>query len=78
MHAVFHAEILVECFRRHQRNEPASVRFAVLDAATKKGDPLTALRTIQPALADFVHSNVESPAMKRALSLIGLALHAIC
>ncbi|MBZ0121939.1 MAG: hypothetical protein K8H88_33405 [Sandaracinaceae bacterium] len=76
MNAVFHAEILVECFRRHTRSEPPSVRFAVLDAATKKGDALAALRAIQPALADFVHSNVESDAMKRALCLVGLALHA--
>ena len=38
------------------------------------GDALTELATRQPALSDFIVSNVESPAAQKLLALIALAM----
>lgn len=74
MHAVFHAEVLNECFRRHLERELSPVRFADLDAAAKIGDPLERLRVSEPALADYVTSNVDADPMRRVLALVALAM----
>ncbi|MCZ7677594.1 MAG: hypothetical protein M5U28_01975 [Sandaracinaceae bacterium] len=74
MHAVFHAEVLNECFRRHLERELPPVRFADLDAAAKAGDPIERLRASEPALADYVASNVDVDAMRRVLALVALAM----
>lgn len=74
MHAVFHAEVLNECFRRHLERELPPVRFADLDAAAKIGDPIERLRASEPALADYVTSNVDAEAMRRVLALVALAM----
>jgi hypothetical protein len=81
MHAVFHAELMHECFRRHLERDLPPVRFRDLDAAARgeaqvAGDPEQALRRAQPALADFVASNVEAPSMRSVVALVALAMQA--
>ncbi len=73
MHAVFHAELMNECFRRHLGHELRAVRFKDLDAAAG-GDEVALFRAREPALADYVSSNVDDDAMRRVLSLVGLAM----
>lgn len=73
MHAVFHAEVLNECFRRHHGRSLSPVGFEVLDMASK-GDPTAKLEKLQPGLAAYVASNVESEPMRRLLALIGVAM----
>jgi hypothetical protein len=73
MHTVFHAEVLSECFRRHLGQELRPVRFRDLDAAAT-ADVIAALQEREPALADYVGSNVDDEAMRRVLSLVGLAM----
>lgn len=73
VHAVFHAEVLHECFRRHGAEELPPVRFRDLDVAAT-GDEVSGLRAAQPALADYLASNVDEEGMRRVLSLVGLAM----
>lgn len=73
MHAVFHAEVLNECFRRHHGRSLSPVGFEVLDMASQ-GDPVEKLEKLQPALASYVASNVDDPAMRKLLALIGVAM----
>ena len=73
MNAVFHAEILNMCFRRHHGRSLSPVGFEALDTASK-GDPTANLDRRQPALASFIASNVEEPVMQRLLALIALAM----
>ncbi|HEY8429491.1 MAG TPA: hypothetical protein VIL20_13995 [Sandaracinaceae bacterium] len=74
MHAVFHAEVLNECFRRYLDRELPPVRFGDLDAAARTGDPIERFRATEPALADYVATNVESEPMRRVLALVALAM----
>ncbi len=73
MHAVFHAEVLNECFRRHHGRSLSPIGFEVLDMASQ-GDPSEKLGRIQPALASYIASNVELPVMQRLLALVAVAM----
>lgn len=73
MHAVFHAEVMNECYRRHLGRELRAVRFPDLDRVAN-GDEKASLRAREPALADYLASNVETDAMQRVLSLVALAM----
>jgi len=57
MHALFHAELIVECLRRAGGGrEPASVDFARLDAVAGPA-PLETLTDLAPALAAYLREN---------------------
>ncbi len=73
MYTVFHAEVLNECFRRHREKDLTPIRFSDLDAAAR-GDATAGLRAREPALADYLASNVETEAMRSVLALVGLAM----
>lgn len=73
MYTVFHAQVLAECIRRHRGRSPGAIGFAELDAASQ-GDPVAKLKASQPALADYVASNVDDEAQRRLLALVGVAL----
>lgn len=72
IHVVFHAEVMAECFRRHLGRDLRSVGFPELDAAAA-GDTGARFREAQPALSDYLASNVDEPPMREVLALIGLA-----
>jgi hypothetical protein len=73
MHTVFHAEVLHQCFRRHASAELPPIRFRDLDAAATD-DEVAGLRARQPALADYLASNVDEEPMRKLLSLVALAM----
>lgn len=73
MHAVFHAHVIDECFARQAGRELLPVRFRQLDAVAG-ADPMPQLRAREPAIADYIQSNVDAPAMQRVLALIALAM----
>jgi hypothetical protein len=75
IHVVFHAEVLAECFRRHGKADLVAVDFAALDRASTE-DPMSEFDRVQPALASYVASNVDSPALRGILAHIGLAFTA--
>jgi len=73
MHAVFHAQVLNECFTRHHGRALEPIGFGALDAAAK-GDPVAGLAKRQPALSSYVVSNVDSEPLKKLLCLVGVAM----
>jgi hypothetical protein len=73
IHAIFHAHVLAECLRSARERDARAVGFGELDAAYE-GEPLQTLTDREPALADYVRSNVEGEEMQRTVALIGLAL----
>jgi hypothetical protein len=73
MHAVFHAEVINECYRRHLGRHLSPVGFGELDEASQV-DVVTTLKDRQPAIADYVASNVETRAMRELLALVALAM----
>lgn len=71
--AAFHAEVVSECLRRHTaRSELPPVGFAELDAAAT--DAATRLAAEEPALANYLATNVEGEELRGVLALVTLAL----
>lgn len=74
MHAAFHGELLAECYRRERGSEDLPmISFVDLDAV-HGGDAVARFREVQPALADYLSSNVDQDGMRAVLALFGLAL----
>ena len=72
--AAFHAEVISECLRRHgARSQLPPVGFAELDAAAT--DSVARLEAAEPALANYLATNVEGPELRQVLALVALALH---
>ena len=74
IHAVFHAELLAECFRETHGGERV-VGFEKLDE-THGDEPLERLRAVEPALADYLQGNVDPP-MRAVVAHVGLALASV-
>jgi hypothetical protein len=70
---VFHAQLIASCFLRHTGRSVRKMTFAELDHVSD-GDRDASLRRQQPALADYLHANVESDEMRRILTLVALAM----
>ena len=73
MHAVFHAQVLDECFRRHLGRSLTPIGFELLDMAAQN-DPVVAFAKRQPALASYVASNVDEEPLRKLLALVGVAM----
>ncbi len=69
----FHGEVMIECFRKHAKKEPRRITFRDLDACARF-PVVSELTKRQPALADYVASNVDGAEIQKALALVGLAL----
>jgi hypothetical protein len=74
---VFHAQILSECLRQSRNADVPLVQFPALDRAAQ-GDPAKALAEREPALASYVASNVDEPALRSELAKVALALVFAC
>lgn len=74
LEVAFHAELICECLRQQRgKEELPRVPLRWLDRAAK-GDAIAELSALEPALASYVASNVESAAVRLELARIGLAL----
>jgi len=69
----FHAEFLCECLRTKLGRDLPSVEFKLLDLASQ-GDPVARFTTREPALANYVASNLDDAIQRTELCRIGLAL----
>lgn len=72
-HAVFHAHVLAECLEKQAKKRLPEVGFRELDVVAK-GDVEKKLGEEEPALAAYVASNVDDPAVRKLVSHVGLAL----
>ena len=71
---IFHAALLAQCFQRANNRAVRPMSFEDLDSAASTGDPLGTLAKRQPALSDFIVSNVEHPEARKLLALLALAM----
>lgn len=76
MNTIFHASILALCFQRtHNRSVP---RMSFEDLNQVAGDDVgERLQNIQPAIHEYIESNVESPTVKQVLYLVALAMESV-
>ena len=69
---IFHAALLAQCFQRAGGRAVRTMSYEDLDTAA--GDALATLAKRQPALSDFIVSNVEHAEAQKLLALLALAM----
>ncbi|HBQ10720.1 MAG: hypothetical protein RLO52_04095 [Sandaracinaceae bacterium] len=72
--ALFHAEVIHQCFRRHLGRDVDAVGFPHLDRASQ-GDIEKRCEREEPALASYVASNADDANMRKLLALVTLAMN---
>lgn len=70
---IFHAALLAQCYERAGGRSIRMISYEDLDAVAT-GDPLETLARKQPALSDFIVSNVEHKEAQKLLALLALAM----
>lgn len=74
---IFHAALVAAAFERGSGRTARPLSYEDLDAVAQ-GDALAKLATAQPAMHEFITSNVEHPASAKLLALLALAFdHAL-
>ena len=73
---IFHAALLAQCFERAAGRSIRMISYEDLDVVAT-GDPLETLARKQPALSDFIVSNVEHKEAQKLLALLALAMDQI-
>ena len=74
INVIFHAALLALCFQRAAGNRVIrTISYEDLDAVAG-GDSLATLAKRQPALSDFIVSNVEHLEAQKLLALLALAM----
>jgi len=73
---IFHAALLAQCYERAGGRAIRMISYEDLDAVAT-GDPLKTLAKKQPALSDFIVSNVEHKEAQKLLALLALAMDQI-
>lgn len=73
VNAIFHTALLAECFKRANNRTIAEMSFEVLDKVSD-GDRKTNLKHKQPAILEYIETNIEDPAMAKVVMLFALAM----
>jgi hypothetical protein len=73
---IFHAALLAQCYERAAGRSIRMISYEDLDAVAT-GDPLKTRAKKQPALSDFIVSNVEHKEAQKLLALLALAMDQI-
>lgn len=77
IHAAFHSDIVSECFLRQLgRDMLPEVGFQDLDRVAQDGS-LAKLADEQPAIANYLASNVEGDALRDVIALVARALASV-
>jgi hypothetical protein len=72
---IFHCALIELCFER-AGGRPRSLSYEDLDGVAG-GDSLAKLKSAQPALAEFIESNLENGEARSLVALMGLALDSV-
>lgn len=75
MQGVFHLEFMRNCFEAAYGSPPPQVSFRGLDSVVVP-DPLEKLGAREPALADYLVSNIDSDTLRKLIAQVTLAFHA--
>lgn len=73
VNAIFHTALLAECFKRANNRTIAEMSFEVLDKVSD-GDRKANLKHKQPAILEYIETNIEDPAMAKVVMLFALAM----
>lgn len=76
VNVIFHCAIISTCFQRAAGRTPRALSYEDLDLAAR-GKPLEHLAKVQPAIADFIKTNVENEKAQELIALIAIGFHAV-
>ncbi|ACY18234.1 hypothetical protein [Haliangium ochraceum] len=70
---IFHAALIATCFQRAENRTVPSMSYEDLDRVSE-GDVVAKLEQKQPALHEYITSNVEDPQVRKILCLVTLGM----
>ena len=73
VNAIFHASLIALCYKRANNRTVPSMAYEDLDHVSGD-DTAERLRNLQPAIGEYIESNVENAAMRTVLYLVALAM----
>jgi hypothetical protein len=73
---IFHCALVEQCFARGAGRQPRPMSYDDLDGVAG-GDSLAKLTKLQPAVAEFIESNLEHPGARQLVALMALAIDQI-
>ena len=73
VNAIFHTALLAECFKRTNNQTIGEMSFEILDKVSD-GDRKEKLRLRQPALLQYIETNIENESMAKTVMLFSLAM----
>jgi hypothetical protein len=73
VHTIFHAALLSLCYQRANNRSVPEMTFEDLDHVAG-GETAEQLALLQPAVFEYINSNVDSPDIKKVLYLVALAM----
>ncbi len=76
VNAIFHTALIAQCYQRTEGREVPQISYGDLDQVAD-GDTEHNLEQRQPYVREYLQSNVENAAMRKALTLIALAMDAV-
>ncbi|MEZ4364542.1 MAG: hypothetical protein R3B48_30475 [Kofleriaceae bacterium] len=75
VNVIFHCALVSACFQRGGGRSPRTLSYEDLDFAAR-GKPIEKLAKLQPAIADFINTNLEHPAAQQLVAMIAVAFDA--
>jgi hypothetical protein len=76
INVIFHCALVSACFARGAGRTPRTLAYDDLDSAAR-GKPLENLAKLQPAVADFIKTNIEKPAAQELVAMIAMGFHSV-
>lgn len=73
VNAIFHIALLAEAFKRANNSTVGEMSFEILDKVSD-GDRKSKLAIKQPAVLEYIETNIEDPAMASTVMLFALAM----
>jgi hypothetical protein len=76
VNVIFHCALVSTCFQRGNGRTPRTLSYEDLDAAAR-GKPLENLAKVQPAIADFIKTNVENEKAQELVAMIAMGFQSL-
>jgi hypothetical protein len=76
VNVIFHCALVSACFQRGAGRTPRTLSYEDLDFAAR-GKPIDTLAKRQPAVADFIKTNLEHPSAQDLVALIAVAFDSL-
>ncbi len=76
VNVIFHCALVSACFQRGGGRTPRTLSYEDLDSSAR-GKPLDNLAKIQPAVADFIKTNIESTVAQNLVAMVALSFDSV-